>query len=131
MTAWGKTTLGSVAALVSSKVPASSITLENYVSTENMLPDFGGVVDSPSLPSLEKFNSYCQSDTLFSNIRTYFKKVWFANKNGGASADVLVFRTQDPVKLDPRFLNYVLSSQKFIDFSDLTAKGAKLRKIHP
>ncbi len=125
-TKWRKTTLGEVAGMVSQKVAADTITLENYVSTENMLPNFGGVQTSSNLPALDKFHGYLANDTLFSNIRTYFKKVWFADKSGGASADVLIFRSHDAGTLNPRFLSYLLCSQTFIDFSDLTAKGAKM-----
>jgi type I restriction enzyme, S subunit len=126
MSDWQNTTLGAVAEIASHKTAAANVTLDTYISTENMLPNFGGVQTSSSLPNADKFHSYRKGDTLFSNIRTYFKKVWFADKNGGASADILVFRSLDTDTLEPRFLYCLLASQRFIDFSDLTSKGAKM-----
>jgi len=73
-----------------------------------------------------KVNQFLKNDTLFSNIRTYFRKVWFASFDGGSSPDVLIFRTKDAEVLDPRFLYYLISDQKFIDYSDKTSKGAKM-----
>ena len=52
--------------------------------------------------------------------------MWFADFSGGASADVLIFRTKDIATLDPQFLYYLVSSKTFIDFTDLTSKGAKM-----
>ena len=117
---------GEIVSLVSNKVASSDVSSENYISTDNMLPNCGGVTIASSLPNANKFNGFCESDTLFSNIRTYFRKVWFAEFTGGASADVLIFRTKDIATLDPQFLYYLVSSKTFIDFTDLTSKGAKM-----
>ncbi len=38
---------------------------------------------------------YQRGDVLIANIRPYLKKVWFADIDGGASPDVLVFRAKD------------------------------------
>ena len=117
---------GDIVELLSEKVSSSEITLQNYISTENMIPNCGGVVKASSLPKATKFNSFYESDTLFSNIRTYFRKVWSAEFSGGASADVLIFRSKDRFKLDPRFLYYLVSNKEFVDFTDRTSKGAKM-----
>ena len=117
---------GDIVELLSEKVSSSEITLQNYISTENMIPNCGGVVKASSLPKATKFNSFYESDTLFSNIRTYFRKVWSAEFSGGASADVLIFRSKDRFKLDPRSLYYLVSNKEFVDFTDRTSKGAKM-----
>ncbi len=117
---------GDIVELLSEKVSSSEITLQNYISTENMIPNCGGVVKASSLPKATKFNSFYESDTLFSNIRTYFRKVWSAEFSGGASADVLIFRSKDRTKLDPLFLYYLVSNKEFVDFTDRTSKGAKM-----
>ncbi len=117
---------GDIVELLSEKVSSSEITLQNYISTENMIPNCGGVVKASSLPKATKFNSFYESDTLFSNIRTYFRKVWSAEFSGGASADVLIFRSKDRFKLDPLFLYYLVSNKEFVDFTDRTSKGAKM-----
>jgi type I restriction enzyme S subunit len=111
---------------VTDKILASKVGLETYISTDNMLPDKGGVEPAVKLPTASKFNSFKKTDTLFSNIRTYFKKVWYANFDGGASPDVLIFRSKDYKKLAPQFLYYLLSDETFINHTVATAKGAKM-----
>ena len=111
--------------ITSNKVDTKNLVLQQYISTENMLPDRKGICLAASMPS-GKVNQFLKNDTLFSNIRTYFRKVWFASFDGGSSPDVLIFRTKDVEVLDPRFLYYLISDQKFIDYSDKTSKGAKM-----
>ncbi|MFU0780188.1 MAG: restriction endonuclease subunit S [Citrobacter braakii] len=90
-----------------------------------MLPDRQGITISSGIPDVNKFNSFEIGDTLFSNIRTYFKKVWFATFYGGVSPDVLVFRATHE-KLTNEYLHLILSSDDFINYSHLTSKGAKM-----
>lgn len=111
--------------ITSNKVDTKNLVLQQYISTENMLPDRKGICLAASMPS-GKVNQFLKNDTLFSNIRTYFRKVWFASFDGGSSPDVLIFRTKDVEVLDPRFLYYLISDEKFIDYSDKTSKGAKM-----
>lgn len=59
-----------------------------------------------------------------SNIRPYFKKIWFADFDGGCSNDVLVFRAKEGT--DARFLYYVLADDAFFDYSTATSKGTKM-----
>lgn len=111
---------------VNEKIDATKITLETYISTDNMIVDRGGVEAATKLPSASKYNHFKATDTLFSNIRTYFRKVWFAEFEGGASPDVLIFRTKNSEILDPIYLYYLLSDKKFADYTVLTSKGAKM-----
>ena len=50
---------------------------ENYISTENMLPNVGGITTSSNLPSSGNAIHYLRGDILISNIRPYFKKIWY------------------------------------------------------
>ena len=118
--------LSDVAIFISTKVNTKDTTLEKYISTENMLPDKGGITLSTSLPSTPKTNSFQAKDVLFSNIRTYFKKVWYATFNGAVSNDVLVIRSLDENILESRYLYYLLSDDKFIRHTVTTAKGTKM-----
>ena len=118
--------LGDFAYFSNEKISAEEVSQEEYISTENMVVDRGGVEKASKLPSVSKFNSFQKTDTLFSNIRTYFRKVWMASFDGGASADVLVFRTKDASVLDPAYLYYLISNKDFADYSVLTAKGVKM-----
>ncbi|MCC8111380.1 MAG: restriction endonuclease subunit S [Ruminococcus sp.] len=102
----------------------STLERSTYISTENMLPDKAGVTLATSLPSTEQTQVFNVGDTLVSNIRPYFKKIWYANFDGGYSNDVLVFRPKG--NIDSRFLYYVLSDDAFFEYSIATSKGTKM-----
>jgi type I restriction enzyme S subunit len=126
MAAWETETLGSVADMATDKIRVSMLTTASYISTENMLPDRGGVEVAPKLPTSGNVNAFLPGDVLFSNIRTYFKKVWLAQRHGGASADVIVFRPRDRQRIDSQYLYYVLSSDAFIESTVTASKGTKM-----
>ena len=115
-----------LAEMVTDKISSSELTLETYISTENMIPNRGGVRHASKLPTTTKVNAFLPGDILFSNIRTYFKKVWLANRYGGASADVIIFRPLDKRKIDSHYLYYVLSSDGFIASTVTASKGTKM-----
>lgn len=106
------------------KVNVSNLTLKTYISTENMLPNKAGVVEANSLPSTTLVQEYKENDTLVSNIRPYFKKVWQAKHDGGCSNDVLVF--QGKANVDKDFLYYILANDDFFAYSMATSKGTKM-----
>ena len=107
-----------------SKIEVSNLTDANYISTENMLPNKGGITTASTLPSTIQTQAYQKNDVLVSNIRPYFKKIWFAENNGGCSNDVLVLRAKEGI--DARFLYYVLADDAFFDYSTATSKGTKM-----
>ncbi len=118
--------LGHIAEMVTDKISSSELTVETYISTDNMVSNRGGVQYASKLPTTAKVNAFLPGDVLFSNIRTYFKKVWLANCHGGASADVIIFRPLDKQKIDNYFLYYVLSSDAFIESTVTASKGTKM-----
>lgn len=119
-----KYNLSDVAFYAQEKVTVDTLTVGNYISTENMKPNRGGIVEAASLPKIVQTQKYKTGDILISNIRPYFKKIWFANMDGGCSNDVLVIRAKE--KYDAKFLYYVLSDDAFFDYSTATAKGTKM-----
>jgi type I restriction enzyme S subunit len=123
---WNKKSFGDVVSFVSEKASALDTKLETYVSTENMIADFGGISTPGSLPSSGSVTKFIVGDTLFSNIRTYFKKVWQAKFNGLCSNDVLVFRPKDKNNLFADYLFYLCQWEKFTELSVRTSKGAKM-----
>lgn len=123
MTEWKEVKLGRVIEFVSNRIPIDKATLETYISTANMLPDFGGVITAENLPTSSTINTFNEGDILFSNIRTYFKKVWYSKFSGTVSPDVLVFRAKD---IDSSFLYYILCNPDFTEYTVLTSKGAKM-----
>ena len=106
------------------KIDVAVLDEDTYISTENMMPNKGGITRASSLPTVAQTQSFSAEDVLVSNIRPYFKKIWFAEYDGGCSNDVLVFRAKDGVS--KRFLYYVLADDAFFDYSMATSKGTKM-----
>lgn len=97
--------------------------ISNYISTENMLPNKGGVCEAVNVPSGTVIE-YKVGDILISNIRPYFQKIWRADCSGGCSADVLCIRAKENV--ESKYLYYLLSQQAFFDYVMSGAKGCKM-----
>jgi type I restriction enzyme S subunit len=89
-----------------------------------MLPNKSGIALSSGLPAISTTQAYKKGDVLISNIRPYFKKIWFADRDGGCSNDVLILRTKEICH--PNYLYYALSSNDFFDYATSTAKGTKM-----
>jgi type I restriction enzyme S subunit len=121
---WDADGLGEVADFVNEKIPLERVALENYVSTENILPDYGGIARASKLPTTGSVTRYRPNDTLVSNIRPYLKKIWVADKEGGASNDVIVIRAKQ--RLLPQYFSCLLKNDTFIDYVMTGAKGVKM-----
>ena len=106
------------------RVSSSELNEDNYVSTENMLQDFQGILKAKSVPEDVNVISFSCGDILISNIRPYLKKVWKATFNGGCSSDVFVLQANDNIESD--YLHYVVANDKFINFVMSGAKGVKM-----
>lgn len=118
-------TLSHYVDIISLKLPRGSFDERSYVSTDNMNVDAGGIEFGKSAVPSGKSTRYTVGDVLFSNIRTYFRKVWKADRDGACSNDVLVFRAKPDV-LDARYLYYTLTRPDFTEYSVRTSKGAKM-----
>jgi len=116
--------LSNVAEIVTEKVRVDDLRSEQYVSTENLLADFGGMTATGNLPSVSSVTCFRPKDILVSNIRPYLKKVWQSDRNGGASNDVLVIRAKAHVNAE--YLAAILRSDIFIDYIMRGAKGVKM-----
>lgn len=95
-----------------------------YISTENMLPDKGGVRLAEAVPECGSASKYEPGDILLSNIRPYYRKIWYADREGSCSNDVLVIKAKEIINSE--FLYYVLSDNAFFDYDTLTSKGTKM-----
>ena len=124
MSEWQEVSLSEVAPYWTGKVEVQDLNEENFISADNMLPDKGGIVNSVYAPTAGKSTSFKPKDILVSNIRPYFKKIWFADKIGGCSNDVIVFRSINLV--DSRFIYYCLSNDNFFDYMMAGANGTKM-----
>ena len=117
--------LANIATFVNDKISCCNINLEQYITTDCLLQDKRGRVCAQNLPPIAtNLTHYLPGDVLVANIRPYLKKVWFADCEGGASSDVLVFRAKDPD--DTTFLYAILMQDAFYDYAMNGAKGSKM-----
>ena len=115
--------LQDICSYVKTKVETSNYSIEDYISTENMLPEKGGITVASSFPS-GKVTEFQENDILISNIRPYFKKIWKADRRGCCSNDVLCIRANNNV--DTEFLYYLLSQDLFFAYVMSGANGSKM-----
>jgi len=123
---WKEAKLGDkeISEFVKDRIPLDKLDIGNYISTENLLPDYAGVKTAAKLPPSGSFIQFRIKDVLISNIRPYLKKVWQAQMNGGASNDVIVVRAKN--KIIDNFLMCKLKNDDFINFIMKDAKGLKM-----
>lgn len=118
--------LKDIAIYVSDKIDTKSMNILDYISTDNMLPERGGIIPCATKPKASRVTQYLPGDVLVSNIRPYFKKIWFSNRIGGCSNDVIVFRVLDENKTYPKYLYYLLSQDIFFDYMMSGSNGTKM-----
>jgi type I restriction enzyme S subunit len=94
-----------------------------FVTTDNMIQNKGGITITPVLPK-GNLIAYSKGDILIGNIRPYLKKIWYANKNGGCSPDVLVIQAKS--NIDSKFLYYSLFRDDFFSHMMNGSKGTKM-----
>ena len=119
------TKLSSIADYVTDKISSNDIALREYVTTDCILQNKKGREIATNLPPQSCcLTRYQRGDVLIANIRPYLKKVWFADIDGGASSDVLVFRAKEGHSQS--FLYAVLLQDSFFDYVMQGAKGSKM-----
>ena len=116
--------LSSLCDLVKEKADYNEADFDTYVSTESLLPGKKGRQAPSSLPQTGKVTVYKAGDILVSNIRPYFKKIWYADRTGTCSGDVLVFRAKQPEQSG--YLYSCMRSDAFFDYVMKGAKGTKM-----
>ena len=108
------------------RIDSSKLDENTYVGVDNLLQNRAGKKLAEHIPTSGRYTKYICNDILIGNIRPYLKKIWFANNDGGTNGDVLDIRVNDYSVLYPRYLYYVLSSDKFFNYDMQNAKGAKM-----
>ena len=113
------------ATYINNKVDTNEISLSQYISTDNILQNKQGIKCATSLPIQGgKVTSFKKGDILLANIRPYLKKIWYAQFDGGCSADVLAIRAN--AETDSHFLFYALFRDDFFIHAMKGAKGTKM-----
>ena len=106
------------------RIKVSSLNLENYISTDNMLQNKAGVLSASSLPTAKTVTNFEIGDILLSNIRPYFKKLWQATFGGGCSNDVLCFASKPTIP--SLYLYQILEKVDFFEYVMAGSKGTKM-----
>lgn len=119
-------TLNAIAPFATKSIKYSDIESETYITTDNMLQNKLGVLPFEGIANISSITEYKQEDILISNIRPYLKKIWFADKEGGCSKDVLVLRSADANKYIPKYIFYMLRRDAFFDYVMEGKKGIKM-----
>jgi type I restriction enzyme S subunit len=117
--------LGIVANYSHKRIRSENITIDNFITIDNILQNKSGITKAVNLPPKgDTMPVYCSENILVGNIRPYLKKIWFADKDGGCSSDVLVFE----VKKDyhPKFIYYSLFRDDFFAHMMRGKKGTKM-----
>ena len=122
---WQIGKLSDIAEYEKQKINISELTEETYYSTEIMLPNRGGICRATNLPSIDQTTKCFPGETIISNIRPYFKKIFYCTENiAGCSTDVLCFK---PKKKTLEAYNYfLLCSDNFFDYMIKGSKGTKM-----
>lgn len=117
--------LGSAVKYSSERIAIKSVSLENFVTTDNLLQNKEGITTATNLPPQSgMIPSFEKGNILVGNIRPYLKKIWFADRNGGCSADVLTFAVKKGY--DAKFIYYTLFRDDFFDHMMRGSKGTKM-----
>ena len=117
--------LSDIAEYVSEKILSNRVSINEYVTTDSLLPNKEGRTIAQNLPPQTcNLTLFRQGDVLIANIRPYLRKIWLANCTGGCSADVLVLRAKDIQNTS--FLYAVLMQDDFFNYVMKGAKGSKM-----
>lgn len=121
---WASGPLKNIASYTSDRINVSELSVDDYISTENMLEGKKGIVGASSIPSVKTVPSFEAGHILISNIRPYFKKIWLARFKGGRSNDVLGLKSNESI--GTIFLYNLLYQDSFFSYMMVTSKGAKM-----
>lgn len=119
-------TLNTVASFSTKSIRYNDIESETYITTDNMLQNKLGIIPFEGEAIISSITEYKNEDILISNIRPYLKKIWFADKKGGCSKDVLVLRSADTSKYLPKYIFYMISRDAFFDYVMEGKKSIKM-----
>ncbi len=121
---WSVDNLSKIAKFTSERVNGDDLTFDNYISTDNMRPNRGGITKASKIPEVKTTPGFHPGHILISNIRPYFKKIWLATSSGGRSNDVLGFEALEPKNTG--YLFNLLFQDVFFDYMMTTSKGSKM-----
>ena len=72
-------------------------------------------------------NKFYPGDVLYGKLRTYLRKIWFADEEGYCSTEIVPFRGNDGV--DSKFLMYVLISSGIVKWTSYRSYGMDMPRF--
>lgn len=123
---WEVVTVDDVLDMPTKTTSTTSFFSKYYVGTENMYSFKRGIAPYRGYLSYMLVREYKPNDILTSNIRPYLKKIWLANRYGGCSSDVIVFRVKDAKTYSAAYIYTILSDDAFFKYSMDSAIGTKM-----
>ena len=121
---WSIVKLRELASYSDERIDNMDVDKHSYIGTDNLIPEMKGRTVSDYTPEEGSSTQYREGDTLISNIRPYFKKIWFAQRNGACSADVLCVRAHN--KEISEFIYASLARDDFFNYDMAGSKGSKM-----
>jgi len=117
--------LGQVVNYSEDHVAVDKVSLENFITVDNMLPNKAGITIAVNMPPKgSTLPVYKKGNILVGNIRPYLKKIWFSDKSGGAAADVLIFSVKP--SFNPKYVYYAMFRDDFFSHMMRGKKGTKM-----
>ena len=123
---WEVVTVDDVLDMPTKTTSTTSFFSKYYVGTENMYSFKRGIAPYRGYLPYMLVREYKPNDILTSNIRPYLKKIWLANRYGGCSSDVIVFRVKDAKAYSAAYIYTILSDDAFFKYSMDSAIGTKM-----
>ena len=123
---WEVVTVDDVLDMPTKTTSTTSFLSKYYVGTENMYSLKKGIAPHLGRLPYMQVREYQINDILVSNIRPYLKKIWLANRRGGCSSDVIVFRVKDTEIHFSAYIYTVLSDDSFFKYVMDSAIGTKM-----
>ena len=117
--------LKKVAKYSDTRISIKDVSIDTFITTDNLLQNKLGITTATSLPPQDgNMTAYFTNNILIGNIRPYLKKIWYADRNGGNSADVLTLQVNK--KYNSKFIYYALYRDDFFEHMMKGSKGTKM-----
>ena len=117
--------LGNAVKYSEERTSLRELSLDNFITTDSILQNKGGITIASNLPPVgNSFPSYKKDNILISNIRPYLKKIWYSDRDGGCSQDVLVLELKNGY--NPKFVYYSIFQDAFFVHMMRGKKGTKM-----
>jgi len=100
---------------------------DKFLGLENIESASGKFIETDTHYTDMQADVYCKGDVLFSKLRPYLAKVFFANDNGYCTGEFLVFKNFCGER---KYLFYLLLSSGFIDIVNSSTYGTKMPRAN-